>query len=123
MQWEGAQKCADIVKLAGYNYGERLYEEQHKQHPDWMIYGSETASVVHSRGVYHFPLAQSVLSDDDGQCSALGNSTPGWAAKIPKPALSPTVTLSSAQVSSSGQALTTSASLLPTTQRTAISVR
>lgn len=27
------------------------------------------------------PLAQSVLSDDDEQCSALGNSTTGWAAK------------------------------------------
>lgn len=81
MQWEGAQKCADIVKLAGYNYAERLYHEQHEKHPDWMIYGSETSSVVQSRGVYHFPLAQSVLSDDDEQCSALGNSTTGWAAK------------------------------------------
>ncbi|MBQ7783915.1 MAG: glycoside hydrolase family 2, partial [Oscillospiraceae bacterium] len=58
MQWENAQKCADIVKLAGYNYAERLYDEQHKAHPDWMIYGSETASVVQSRGIYHFPLAQ-----------------------------------------------------------------
>ena len=26
MQWENAQKCADIVKLAGYNYSERLYD-------------------------------------------------------------------------------------------------
>lgn len=81
MQWVNAQKCADIVKLAGYNYAERLYEEQHKEHPDWMIYGSETSSVVQSRGIYHFPLAQPVLADDDEQCSALGNSTTGWAAK------------------------------------------
>lgn len=81
MQWENAQKCADIVKLAGYNYAERLYHEQHKAHPDWMIYGSETSSVVQSRGIYHFPLSQSVLADDDEQCSALGNSTTGWAAK------------------------------------------
>ena len=26
MPWEGAQKCADILKLAGYNYGEKCYE-------------------------------------------------------------------------------------------------
>ena len=51
MQGENAQKCADIVKLAGYNYAERLYEEQHGAHPDWMIYGSETASVIQSRGI------------------------------------------------------------------------
>lgn len=81
MEWENAQKCADVVKLAGYNYGERLYEEHHRTHPDWMIYGSETSSVIQSRGIYHFPLAQSVLADDDEQCSALGNSATGWAAK------------------------------------------
>ncbi len=81
MQWEGAQKCADILKLAGYNYAERLYDEHHEAHPDWMIYGSETSSVVQSRGIYHFPLSQEVLSDDDEQCSSLGNTTMGWAAR------------------------------------------
>lgn len=89
MQWENACKCADIVKLAGYNYGERLYEEQHKEHPDWMIYGSETSSVVQSRGIYHFPLEQQVLSDDDEQCSSLGNSTTGWAAKCTEACIIP----------------------------------
>lgn len=81
MQWENGQKCADILKLAGYNYGERLYNEHHEKHPDWAIYGSETASVVQSRGIYHFPLSQTVLADDDGQCSSLGNSCTGWGAK------------------------------------------
>ncbi len=81
MQGENAQKCADIVKLAGYNYAERLYEEHHKAHPDWMIYGSETASVIQSRGIYHFPLSQPVLADDDEQCSAIGNCATGWGAK------------------------------------------
>lgn len=81
MQWDGAQRCADIVKLAGYNYAERLYNEHHESHPDWFIYGSETSSVVHSRGIYHFPLEQEILCEDDEQCSALGNSHPGWAAK------------------------------------------
>lgn len=81
MPWENAQKCADIVKIAGYNYGEAYYNRHHAAHPDWIIYGSETCSTVQSRGVYHFPLAQSVLADDDGQCSSLGNSSTSWGAK------------------------------------------
>lgn len=81
MPWENTQKCADVVKLIGYNYAEKYYEQHHKEHPDWIIYGSETASVVFSRGVYHFPLKQPILTDDDGQCSALGNSTTSWGAK------------------------------------------
>lgn len=80
MPWEGAQKCADIVKYAGYNYSEKFYEKHHEEHPDWVIYGSETASVVQSRGIYHFPFAQSILSDEDEQCSSLGNSSTSWGA-------------------------------------------
>ena len=34
MPWENAQKCADLVKLAGYNYSEKYYEQHHEQHPD-----------------------------------------------------------------------------------------
>lgn len=81
MAWENAQKCADIVKFAGYNYGEKYYEEQHREHPDWIMYGSETASLVQSRGIYHFPLKQPVLAEEDEQCSALGNSTTSWGAR------------------------------------------
>lgn len=81
MPWENAQKCADIVKLAGYNYAEKYYDKHHQEHPDWIIYGSETSSVVQSRGIYHFPFEQSILADDDEQCSALGNSTTSWGAK------------------------------------------
>lgn len=81
MPGENAQKCADIVKLAGYNYAERLYQEHHEKYPDWMIYGSETASVLQSRGIYHFPFSQETLADDDEQCSSLGNCTTGWGAK------------------------------------------
>ncbi|MBR4225090.1 MAG: DUF4982 domain-containing protein, partial [Oscillospiraceae bacterium] len=81
MQWDNAQKCAEIVELAGYNYTERLYDEHHKAHPDWCIYGSETASTIQSRGIYHFPLSESRLSDDDEQCSSIGNCSTGWGAK------------------------------------------
>ncbi|MGN0507204.1 MAG: glycoside hydrolase family 2 TIM barrel-domain containing protein [Lachnospiraceae bacterium] len=80
LPWINTQKCADIIKLTGYNYAEKLYEEHHREHPDWIIYGSETASVVQSRGIYHFPLAKEILADDDEQCSSLGNSITSWGA-------------------------------------------
>lgn len=81
MAWENTQKCVDILKIVGYNYGEKLYREHHESHPDWVIYGSETGSIVQSRGVYHFPLAKSLLVDDDLQCSSLGNSRTSWGAE------------------------------------------
>ncbi|WP_242861499.1 glycoside hydrolase family 2 TIM barrel-domain containing protein [Cellulosilyticum ruminicola] len=81
MAWENAQKCADIVKMAGYNYGEKYYDAHHEKYKDWITYGSETASVLQSRGIYHFPLAQSILVDEDQQCSALGNCAAIWGAK------------------------------------------
>ena len=80
MPWEGGQRCADKVKIAGYNYGEKYYEEHHRKHPDWVIYGSETASVLSSRGIYHFPIEKSIMSESDLQCSALGNSNTSWGA-------------------------------------------
>ena len=81
MPWENAQKCADVVKLAGYNYSEKYYDSHHEKYPDWVIYGSETSSIVQSRGVYHFPLRASILAEDDYQCSSLGNSATSWGAK------------------------------------------
>lgn len=80
MQWENAQNVADYLKVAGYNYAERLYKEHHEKHPDWVIYGSETASTVRSRGIYHFPFDTSLLVHDDMQCSDLGNSVVNWGA-------------------------------------------
>lgn len=80
MPWEGGQRCADVVKVAGYNYGEKYYEEHHRKHPDWVIYGSETASVLSSRNIYHFPIEKSIMSESDLQCSALGNSNTSWGA-------------------------------------------
>ena len=80
MAWKGGQRCAEHVDIVGYNYGERLYEEHHREHPSWVIYGSETGSILSSRGVYHFPITQSIMSDTDRQCSALGNSNTSWGA-------------------------------------------
>jgi beta-galactosidase len=84
MWWENTHKSADTVKLMGYNYAEALYREHHDAHPDWIIFGSETASTVQSRGIYHFPLSQPLLADDDQQCSALGNSLTSWGTRDPE---------------------------------------
>ncbi len=81
MPWENARKCADLVDYAGYNYGEKFYKKHHEDYPHWIIYGSETASIVQSRGIYHFPLNKGILFEDDRQCSALGNSTTSWGSK------------------------------------------
>lgn len=78
MPWEGAQRCADLIEAQGYNYGEKCYAQHHADHPRWAIYGSETASILSSRGIYHMPIDASILSDDDLQCSALGNSPTSW---------------------------------------------
>jgi len=81
MPWENAQKCADILTIAGYNYAENIYEQHHMDHPERIIYGSETYSIVQSRGIYHFPLSVPILSETDEQCSSLGNSTTSWGAE------------------------------------------
>jgi beta-galactosidase len=81
MPWKNAQHCAEEVDVVGYNYGAKYYAEHHDNHPNWVIYGSETCATVQSRGIYHFPLNRSVLSDDDGQCSSLGNSSASWGAR------------------------------------------
>ena len=80
MPWAGGQRCAELLDTVGYNYGEKLYDAHHAAHPEWVIYGSETASVLSSRGIYHFPIEQSIMSDADQQCSALGNSNTSWGA-------------------------------------------
>ena len=78
MSSQNAQNVAGLLGLAGYNYAEGLYDEHRARYPDWFIYGSETASTVRSRGIYHLPADASLLTHDDRQCSDLGNSVVGW---------------------------------------------
>ena len=78
MMTDGAQKCAELTDVVGYNYLERLYNEHHKKYPNWKIYGSETGSTVQSRGIYHFPNSLQLVTFSDGQCSTLGNCTTPW---------------------------------------------
>lgn len=78
LNWENTQQCVKPIALVGYNYGASLYAEHHRRYPDWVIYGSETCATVQSRGIYHFPFSLPTLSDDDKQCSALGNGITSW---------------------------------------------
>ncbi len=56
--WQAAIKnrLAETVDIPGFNYKPEHYKEILKDHPGWLIYGSETASTVSSRGVYHLPI-------------------------------------------------------------------
>lgn len=81
IEWEAAQRTGRIVDLVGYNYLDKCYDEHHEKYPNWNIFGSETASTLQSRGIYHFPLANRLLTFDDQQCSSLGNCTTNWGAK------------------------------------------
>ncbi|BCN30506.1 glycoside hydrolase family 2 TIM barrel-domain containing protein [Anaeromicropila herbilytica] len=77
MPWENTKKCAELLDVVGYNYGEKIYEEDHIQYENWCIYGSETAARVSSRGIYHFPKNTPIKTHDDLQCSSLDNSKSG----------------------------------------------
>lgn len=49
-----ADKITEVGGTSGTNYSNgSSYENLRRLHPNWKIYGSETASSVNSRGVYH----------------------------------------------------------------------
>ncbi|MCM1334343.1 MAG: DUF4982 domain-containing protein [Bacteroides sp.] len=75
--WENTQKCAEELDVVGGNYVEAIYDELHAKHPDWCIYGSETAARGTSRSIYHFPLAHTARTYPDLQMSSLENSRSG----------------------------------------------
>ena len=81
IEWEAAQRTGEVIDLVGYNYLDKCYDEHHEKYPDWKIFGSETSATVQSRGIYHFPLSNRLLTFDDLQCSTLGNCTTNWGAK------------------------------------------
>ncbi len=80
LPWRNTQECVRPIALVGYNYGTSLYAADHRRYPDRVIFASETCATVQSRGIYHFPFALPTLSDDDRQCSALGNGITSWGA-------------------------------------------
>ncbi len=66
---------------AGMNYNSGAqYETQHNAHPDWIIYGAETASSVNSRGVYDRLGNGGTQVTSDKLLTSYDNSRVGWGA-------------------------------------------
>jgi len=51
---------ANELDLVGFNYKPQSYKEVHQKHPEFILYGSETASTISSRGEYFFPVKEVV---------------------------------------------------------------
>ena len=55
--------AAQVFDIAGVNYHTHQYDEAYAKTGHGLILGSETASTVSSRGVYHFPVMNTNISD------------------------------------------------------------
>ncbi|WP_204205509.1 discoidin domain-containing protein [Olsenella sp. An290] len=77
-----AQNPAGIAAadgIVGLNYCSGAnYDSIHSQHSDWLLYGSETASAVNSRGVYNVTGSQQLNSDK--MLTSYDKSAVGWGA-------------------------------------------
>ena len=70
----------DVVDLVGFNYKPFDYLSKHIQKPNYVLYGSETASTVSSRGEYKFPATENKGAwYQDYQVSGYDLEYPGWA--------------------------------------------
>ena len=75
---------AAALDIPGFNYKPQFYEQVYEQLPQKLVLGSETASTVSSRGVYHFPvvlpdsLARNVATHPDNQSSSYDLETCTW---------------------------------------------
>ena len=71
-------ELASEVDVVGFNYKPTLYAKYRQEHPNWIIYGSETASCVSSRGVYHLPI-EKYEKHPSLQLSSYDIIAPPWA--------------------------------------------
>jgi len=69
---------ADAVDLVGFNYKPTQYNNVLKKHPNYIVYGAETASTVSSRGVYHLPL-ENYDKHESLQVTSYDIVSPPWA--------------------------------------------
>ena len=78
--WDAAIRnhFADNVDIKGFNYQPMHYEQIMHDHPDWVIYGSETESCVSSRGVYNLPIV-AYEKPPSHQISSYDTVAPFWA--------------------------------------------
>ena len=67
--------------IAGFNYNSGdQYDTQHAANGDWIIYGSETASSINSRGVYDRLGNGETQTPADQKLTSYDNSRVGWGA-------------------------------------------
>ena len=72
-------KLTEAGGTSGTNYSDGTsYDNIHKAHPDWKLYGSETASSVNSRGIYSVTGSQQATSEQ--QLTSYDNSRVNWGA-------------------------------------------
>ena len=70
---------AAAIDVPGYNYRTQFYLEGISMLPQGFILGSETASCVSSRGVYHFPAEKTFsATTPDLQCSSYDEDACFW---------------------------------------------
>ena len=72
---------AAATDIPGFNYKPQRYDEAYAKLPQKMILGSETASTVSSRGVYHFPVEfkdHNVVMHSDHQSNSYDNESCYW---------------------------------------------
>ena len=70
---------AAAIDVPGYNYRTQFYLEGIQMLPQGFILGSETASCVSSRGVYHFPAEKTFsAATPDLQCSSYDEDACFW---------------------------------------------
>ena len=75
---------AAALDIPGFNYKPQFYDDIYSRLPQQLVLGSETASTVSSRGVYHFPVqmpgenARNVQTHPDNQSSSYDIETCTW---------------------------------------------
>ena len=72
---------AAALDIPGFNYKPQYYDKAYAKLPQKLILGSETASTVSSRGVYHFPVEfgeHHVVMHSDNQSNSYDNESCTW---------------------------------------------
>ena len=78
-QTQVANKVTEAGGVSGTNYSRGdSYDSLHRNHPDWRLYGSETASSVNSRGIYN--RRNDGGRTGDKQLTSYDGSWVGWGA-------------------------------------------
>ena len=72
---------AAALDIPGFNYKPQFYDEVYAKLPQKLVLGSETASTVSSRGVYHFPVNfadHNTVVHPDNQSNSYDNESCSW---------------------------------------------